>query len=139
VGQRLAVRNSGASCVVEGAGEHACEYMTGGLVVILGSVGRNLGAAMTGGRVFVYDQDEELQSKLNHDSVQALPLLESSDLDQAELRQWVERHQQSTGSQVATEILADWQQRLGRFWLVKPRLVPLAPPMVRGAERVTKR
>jgi len=139
VGQRLAVRNSGASCVVEGAGEHACEYMTGGLVIILGSVGRNLGAAMTGGKVFVYDHDEELQSKLNHDSVQALPVLESSDTDQAQLKEWVERHQQFTSSRVAGELLADWQQRLARFWLVQPRLAQPAMPLLRSAERVTNR
>ncbi|MFN8610763.1 MAG: glutamate synthase large subunit, partial [Vulcanimicrobiota bacterium] len=103
VGQRLAVRNSGATAVVEGAGEHACEYMTGGLVIILGSVGRNLGAAMTGGRAFIYDQDDDLQRKLNHDSVQAVPLLETSQQEQAELKHWVEEHERLTGSLLARE------------------------------------
>jgi glutamate synthase (ferredoxin) len=138
VGQRLAVRNSGATAVVEGAGEHACEYMTGGLVVILGSVGRNLGAAMTGGRAFVYDQDEDLQGKLNHDSVQALPVLESSDADQAQLKQWVEKHRELTGSQLAEDLLAHWSDRLGRFWLIEPRPPQVSVKPARAVERVTK-
>lgn len=127
VGMRLAVRNSGACAVVEGAGEHACEYMTGGLVVILGSVGRNLGAAMTGGRVYVFDQDDDLAVKLNHDSVVAVPVLES---DPTELRQWVERHHQATGSLQAEQLLNDWENQLARFWLVQPRPVskPVVPP-----------
>lgn len=138
VGQRLAVRNSGATAVVEGAGEHACEYMTGGLVIILGSVGRNLGAAMTGGQAFVYDRDEDLQGKLNHDSVQGLPLLECEEADQQLLRTWLERHQRETGSLVAAEMLAEWSARLARFWRITPKPQVLPLKHVRAAERVTK-
>jgi glutamate synthase (ferredoxin) len=131
VGMRLAVRNSGASAVVEGASEHACEYMTGGLIIILGSVGRNLGAAMTGGRAFVIDQDDDLQIKLNHDSVQSQNLLECNEEEQQTLQDWVQKHHKLTGSPLAKELLANWQKSLARFWLVQPRsVVKSTPPVV---------
>jgi glutamate synthase (ferredoxin) len=135
VGMRLAVRNSGASAVVEGAGEHACEYMTGGLVVILGSVGRNLGAAMTGGQVFVFDPDGELQGKLNHDSVMALPAWESEAASQRLLKEWVTRHLDLTGSLRAGEILKDWSQSLRQFWLVVPRSARAPQPELAASGR----
>ena len=128
VGMRLAVRNSGAVAVVEGAGEHACEYMTGGAVVILGSVGRNLGAAMTGGRVFVFDPDGEVLDKLNADSVAA----ERPDADSAAfLRSLLDEHEARTGSSLARRLLDDWSFEAGRFWLVAPKSAALPAAVVK--------
>lgn len=122
VGMRLAVRNSGATAVVEGAGEHACEYMTGGLVIILGSIGRNLGAAMTGGKVYLFNRAQDLMSKLNHDSVEAFPLSDCQTDEQQEVRTWLVHHQQATGSRRAGELLENWEQSLADFWSIRPRL-----------------
>jgi glutamate synthase domain-containing protein 3 len=114
--------------VVEGAGEHACEYMTDGTVVILGTVGRNVGAAMTGGEVFIYDQDSTLQGKLNADSVSAVPVREH-DGAEARLRLLVEEHRDKTGSAHARQLLQNWDAEVGRFWLVQPkRSAPVATP-----------
>jgi glutamate synthase (ferredoxin) len=120
VGQRLAVRNSGAVAVVEGAGEHACEYMTGGLVIILGNVGRNLGAAMTGGQVFLYDPEGQSLDKLNLESVVVGPVSSESEL----LRGWLQRHQQATQSPLAGRLLADWQRQLPFFRQITPKNCP---------------
>ncbi|MGH9188702.1 MAG: glutamate synthase large subunit [Acidimicrobiales bacterium] len=116
-GERFAVRNSGALAVVEGVGDHACEYMTGGTVVVIGAVGYNLGAGMTGGRAFVWDPDANLVNRLNPALVEAArPDAELLD----ELRWTVERHQELTGSLRATAILADWEVAADQFWLVAP-------------------
>jgi glutamate synthase domain-containing protein 3 len=119
-GERFAVRNSGATAVVEGAGEHACEYMTNGTVVILGSVGRNLGAGMTGGETFVYDPDEVLPLRLNGELVAAVPV-GSDAAPAAELHRLLERHVRYTASPVATYLLESWDESVRHFWRVAPR------------------
>ena len=116
-GERFAVRNSGATAVVEGVGDHACEYMTGGTVVVLGPVGYNLGAGMTGGQAFVWDPDVKLATRLNTALVEAA----RPDADLLEELRWlVERHQELTGSQRAAELLKDWSGTLAHVWVVVP-------------------
>ncbi|MCU1462089.1 MAG: glutamate synthase [nadph] large chain precursor [Acidimicrobiales bacterium] len=116
-GERFGVRNSGATAVVEGVGDHACEYMTGGTVAILGPVGYNVGAGMTGGQVFVWDPGGELNARLNSALVEAY----RPDARQLqELRWLIERHHQLTGSPRATELLADWAMLERHVWAVLP-------------------
>jgi len=123
-GERFAVRNSGASAVVEGVGEHAAEYMTGGTLVILGPVGHNLGAGMTGGEVFVYDAGIRLPAMVNAELVDVHRLSGEHQLlleQGLRLRELVERHTAYTGSEVAQAILQDWHDALHRFWRVAPK------------------
>jgi glutamate synthase (NADPH) large chain len=115
VGERFAVRNSGACAVVEGVGDHACEYMTGGRVVVLGATGRNVAAGMSGGVAYFLDLDE---SRVNRDMVDLEPL---DDDDRQLLRDMVGRHAAETGSTVAAALLADWDRALSRFGKVMPR------------------
>jgi glutamate synthase (NADPH) large chain len=115
VGERFCVRNSGATAVVEGVGDHGCEYMTGGEVVVLGPNGRNFAAGMSGGVAFVLDLD---QDRVNHELVGLAPV----EGDAAErLRELVRRHQEETGSTVAEALLRDWDDALPRFTEVMPR------------------
>ena len=114
VGERFCVRNSGARAVVEGVGDHACEYMTGGRVVILGSTGRNVAAGMSGGTAWVLDLDEHL---VNMEMVELRAVRPEH---AAELQALVSRHAQETGSTVAAELLADWPGALVRFTEVMP-------------------
>jgi glutamate synthase (NADPH/NADH) large chain len=114
-GERFAVRNSGAVAVVEGTGDHGCEYMTGGRVVVLGRVGRNFAAGMSGGIAYVWDPDARLEAKCNPAGIALEPV------DDPEwLRALIERHQQLTGSVRAAEILANWGNALGAFTMVMP-------------------
>ena len=117
VGERFMVRNSGAVAVVEGAGDHACEYMTGGTAVVLGPFGYNLGAGMTGGQAYVYDPDGKLNTRLNRQLVDAAT---PQPAEAAELRFLVERHRELTGSSLAGAMLADWDATLRSFWRVAP-------------------
>jgi glutamate synthase (NADPH) large chain len=117
VGERFCVRNSGATAVVEGVGDHGCEYMTGGRVVVLGSTGRNFGAGMSGGMAFVYDADGTFFNRLNREMVDLDPL---DDDDQVWLRDVVARHQAETGSVVAQHLLAGWTDEVERFVKVMP-------------------
>ncbi len=114
-GERFAVRNSGAVAVVEGTGDHGCEYMTGGLVVVLGAVGRNFAAGMSGGIAYVWDPERKLERQCNLASV----ALEPVD-DPDGLRALVERHGALTGSRRAADLLADWPTALGQFVMVMP-------------------
>jgi glutamate synthase (NADPH) large chain len=117
VGERFCVRNSGATAVVEGVGDHGCEYMTGGRVVVLGSTGRNFGAGMSGGIAYVYDRDGTFDDRLNTEMVQ----LEQLDDDDREwLRSTVERHGELTGSAVSKRLLAAWNVEISRFRKVMP-------------------
>jgi len=118
VGERFAVRNSGAVAVVEGVGDHGCEYMTGGKIVILGATGRNFGAGMSGGEAYVFDPDGVFPADLNTEMVD---LEELSGADQDWLHEMVERHRSATDSDVATRILADWPNQVGHFAKVMPR------------------
>ena len=115
VGERFCVRNSGASAVVEGVGDHGCEYMTGGTVVVLGATGRNFAAGMSGGVAYVLDLDPAL---VNGELVDLSPL-RPADVDV--LRGLVEQHHEATDSAVAAALLDDWQSATSRFTLVLPR------------------
>jgi len=117
-GERFAVRNSGAHTVVEGVGDHACEYMTGGVVVVLGPTGRNFAAGMSGGVAFVLDEHDSFERLCNRDMV-SLEAVESEE-DIALLRGMVERHLEWTGSGVAERVLGDWDELLPRFVKVMP-------------------
>ncbi len=118
VGERFAVRNSGATAVVEGAGDHCCEYMTGGTVVVLGSVGYNFGAGMTGGQAFVWDPRVRLMARLNDALVEAeRPSTEALE----DLRWLVERHAELTGSERAAMLLKDWEAAADQMWHIQPR------------------
>jgi glutamate synthase (NADPH) large chain len=115
VGERFCVRNSGALAVVEGVGDHGCEYMTGGRVVVLGRIGRNFAAGMSGGVAYVLDLPAH---RVNREMVDLDPL---DDDDRAFLRETVERHYAETDSAVAKELLTDWDAALARFGKVMPR------------------
>jgi glutamate synthase domain-containing protein 3 len=121
-GERFAVRNSGAIAVVEGVGDHGCEYMTQGLVVVLGSTGRNFAAGMSWGNAYVLDQDGSFERKLNTELVR-IDRVEPSDA--SGLRALIEEHVEKTGSPWGTEILSRWEQFLPLFWKVSPITVPL--------------
>jgi glutamate synthase (ferredoxin) len=118
-GERFAVRNSGAVAVVEGVGDHGCEYMTAGRVVVLGDVGLNFGAGMTGGDAFVLDREGTLRERLNTDLVVAQ---EPSLARLEEIRVLVERHARYTGSARAIRLLEAWEMDASRFVHVAPRL-----------------
>jgi glutamate synthase (ferredoxin) len=117
-GERFAVRNSQAQAVVEGAGDHCCEYMTGGTVVVLGKIGRNVGAGMTGGLAYVLDQDGSFPTKVNPEIVQIQRV--STTAGERHLKELIEAHCDRTGSQTATTILANWSDYLPKFWQVVP-------------------
>ncbi|UYV14549.1 glutamate synthase large subunit [Porphyrobacter sp. ULC335] len=145
-GERFAVRNSGAIAVVEGTGDHGCEYMTGGVVVVLGKTGRNFAAGMSGGIAYVYDPEGAFKDLVNHAQVDLLPIAAAPDAEEGtgrpaqrprsvndfgmgdmlrhdaeRLRILIERHQLHTGSKLAGDLLADWDAALGRFVKVMPR------------------
>jgi glutamate synthase (NADPH/NADH) large chain len=117
VGERFAVRNSGAYAVVEGVGEHGCEYMTGGRVVILGKTGQNFAAGMSGGIAYVLDDDGRFASLCNKQMVDFEPLVEE---DIQTIKTLVERHLQYTGSAVAKRVLEHWEMSLAQFVKVMP-------------------
>ncbi|WP_405252396.1 glutamate synthase large subunit [Dokdonia sp. Asnod3-C12] len=117
-GERFCVRNSGARAVVEGIGDHGCEYMTGGVAVILGAVGRNFGAGMSGGIAYVYDVDSSLSRKANSEGLNFLKVEETQDRE--ELRQLVENHYNATLSPLAQRFLENWDVEIGNFTKVLP-------------------
>jgi len=118
-GERFAVRNSGATAVVEGVGDHGCEYMTGGLVVVLGETGRNFGAGMTGGEAYVYDVDDNFERRYNPELI-AVRRLQGTG-DDAKLKKLIQDHFAKTGSQRAKTLLEDWESQRQIFWHVAPR------------------
>ena len=117
--ERFCVRNSGAHAVVEGVGDHGCEYMTGGRVVVLGPTGRNFAAGMSGGIAYVLDEDGAFAERCNMGLVDLEPLV--AEEDEPEVKNLIDRHLQYTGSAVAQRILADWQTAKARFVKVMPR------------------
>jgi glutamate synthase domain-containing protein 2/glutamate synthase domain-containing protein 1/glutamate synthase domain-containing protein 3 len=119
-GERFAVRNSGALAVVEGVGDHACEYMTGGAVLVLGSTGRNFGAGMSGGEAYVHDPEGRLASRLNSETVRLEPLHGARDI--ALTRRLLENHAAYTGSRLARALLDDWDLT----WRAVVKVVPQA-------------
>jgi glutamate synthase domain-containing protein 3 len=117
-GERFAVRNSGASAVIEGVGDHGCEYMTGGRVAVLGPTGRNFAAGMSGGIAYVFDEHDAFRGRINPTMLNQLE--ELGDDDAAELRGLVEEHVRRTGSPVGRRILDDWEAARSRFVKVFP-------------------
>jgi glutamate synthase (NADPH/NADH) large chain len=118
-GERFAVRNSGARAVVEGVGDHGCEYMTGGTVVVLGTTGRNFAAGMSGGFAYVLDLDGEFAKRCNPAMVDLEAITDSD--DESALKRLIENHQKYTGSKRAAEILAAWAQYRAKFVKVFPK------------------
>jgi glutamate synthase (NADPH/NADH) large chain len=110
------VRNSGAVAVVEGVGDHACEYMTGGAVVVLGATGRNFAAGMSGGVAYVFDEQQMFAARCNRASV----ALEQVGVDDELVHRLIERHAALTGSAVAKRVLRNWTQERDRFVKVMP-------------------
>ncbi len=118
VGERFCVRNSGVHAVVEGTGDHACEYMTGGRVAILGRTGRNAAAGMSGGVAYVYDPDGDFKQRCNTEMVELGPFSEEE--DEKEAKSMIEKHLEYTGSPVAREILDNWEHAAAKFVKVMP-------------------
>mgnify|MGYP000507102928 CR=1 FL=1 len=124
-GERFAVRNSGARAVVEGVGDHGCEYMTGGCVVVIGNTGRNFAAGMSGGIAYVLDEAGDFsEHRCNHELVDLEDMVDPEDVNT--LRSMLETHQRKTQSAVATKILDDWEEFLPKFIKVMPRDYKLA-------------
>ncbi|MDR0529509.1 MAG: glutamate synthase large subunit [Zoogloeaceae bacterium] len=150
-GERFAVRNSGAAAVVEGVGDHGCEYMTGGTIVVIGQTGRNFAAGMSGGIAYVWDADGSFRERCNLTQVALEKVLPANAqegpkhhgaADEVQLRALVERHHALTGSLVAKAILADWEQNRERFVKIFPHeyrraLTELAAKAVEKEERET--
>jgi glutamate synthase (NADPH/NADH) large chain len=134
-GERFAVRNSGARVVIEGCGSNGCEYMTGGSVAILGRVGDNFAAGMTGGMAFVYDPEDEFAARVNGETViwqrVAAPYWETL------LKELVGEHARETQSRLAQQLLVDWEREVRRFWQVVPKemLARLPEPLVLEPQR----
>ena len=122
VGERFAVRNSGATTVVEGTGDHPCEYMTGGIAVILGKTGVNFGAGMTGGKAFVYDEEGHFYEKVNPELVEPLRIdTDEWDTEMFELKALLKDYVAKTGSKRAAYILEHFRTEIRKFWMVAPR------------------
>jgi len=132
-GERFAVRNSGAHAVVEGCGSNGCEYMTGGMAVILGQIGDNFAAGMTGGMAFVYDAAGDFDIRVNADTV-IWQRIEPGHWDE-QCRELIAEHVRQTQSRWADQILRNWERERGRFWQVVPKemLSRLEHPVSRGA------
>ncbi|WP_245732590.1 glutamate synthase large subunit [Solimonas aquatica] len=121
-GERFGVRNSGAHAVIEGCGDHGCEYMTGGSVVILGRTGVNFGAGMTGGFAYVLDEKRSFVDRYNHELIDIHRVVsEQMEAHEHYLRKLVQEYAEVTGSSWALHILSDWADYVGKFWLVKPK------------------
>ena len=119
-GERFAVRNSGAGAVVEGIGDNGCEYMTGGVITVLGKTGINFGAGMTGGFAYVLDVDGCFKGRINPELVEGLSI-EDLPMHQENLRGLIAKHVELTHSRIGERILADWENYVGKFVLVKPK------------------
>jgi glutamate synthase (NADPH/NADH) large chain len=129
VGERFCVRNSGATAVAEGTGDHGCEYMTGGQVVVLGPTGRNFAAGMSGGVAYLLDADRD---RVNTDMADLEPL---GAADGPVLEELIRRHHAETGSVVAAKLVADWPAAQARFSRVMPRDYKRALDAAQRAER----
>ena len=115
--ERFCVRNSGATVVVEGIGDHGCEYMTGGKAVILGPTGRNFGAGMSGGIAYIYDKESVFSKKCNNETFELEELIEE---DEKDLKDLISKHLDYTESDVASFILEDWNNQREKFIKVMP-------------------
>jgi glutamate synthase (NADPH/NADH) large chain len=122
VGERFAVRNSGVTAIVEGTGDHPCEYMTGGMVVILGKTGVNFGAGMTGGIAFVYDEEGDFYEKMNGELIEAYRInTDDFDAEMFELKEMLKDFILKTESKRAKEIIEHFRTEIRKFWMVVPR------------------
>jgi glutamate synthase (NADPH/NADH) large chain len=125
-GERFGVRNSGATAVIEGAGDHCCEYMTDGVVVVLGRTGVNFGAGMTGGFAYVLDIDRDFVDRYNHELIDIHRVTpESMEAHLHHLRALIMQHIEATGSEWGEQIVEDYRTFLPKFWLVKPKAAEL--------------
>ena len=124
-GERFAVRNSGCHTVVEGVGDHGCEYMTGGLVTVLGKTGVNFGAAMTGGFAYIYDEENHFSDSINQDVDIQRIVPENMEAHRNHLREVIEEFVKETGSERGQFILDNFSDCVGKFWLVKPKAAAL--------------
>ena len=134
-GERFCVRNSGGTAVVEGVGDHGCEYMTNGTVVVLGPTGKNFGAGMTGGVAYVLDEQENFESRYNPQLVILSRLEDEKDINA--LKALIYRHLEVTDSKCAAEILADWPAHQPKFWKVSPIAPPPKAPVAAPEEAKT--
>ncbi|ETN91511.1 Glutamate synthase [NADPH] large chain precursor [Gammaproteobacteria bacterium MOLA455] len=127
VGERFAVRNSGAKAVVEGAGDHCCEYMTGGIVAVLGAAGYNFGAGMTGGFAYVLDIEREFVDRYNMELVDIQRITaEATESHRVFLKNMIHEHVRETGSAWGQEIISNFSDYASKFWLVKPKAATLS-------------
>jgi glutamate synthase domain-containing protein 2/glutamate synthase domain-containing protein 1/glutamate synthase domain-containing protein 3 len=124
-GERFAVRNSGATAVVEGVGDHGCEYMTNGCVVVLGATGKNFAAGMSGGVAYIYDIDGKFEERCNRAMCKTVRLEDADEIKT--LRGIIYRHLEATDSTRAKEILDDWSVTAGKFWKIEPAAPPASP------------
>ena len=131
-GERFCVRNSGGTAVVEGVGDHCCEYMTNGIVVVLGATGKNFGAGMTGGVSYVLDLEDEFLNRYNAQLI--TPSRLEAEEDVTTLKGLIYRHLECTDSEIAREILADWPTYAAKFWKVSPT-VPAAKPVAPAEDK----
>jgi glutamate synthase domain-containing protein 3 len=131
-GERFAVRNSGATAVIEGVGDHGCEYMTGGTVVVLGGTGRNFAAGMSGGIAYVYDANQLFDTFCNLELVDLMPVVNEEDV--TFLKNIIEKHLKLTGSLKAKSILETWEDSIDRFVKVLPVDYKLALQRIRQSE-----
>ncbi len=133
-GERFAVRNSGANAVVEGVGDHACEYMTGGRVVVLGKIGRNFAAGMSGGIAYIWDPSRESDKKINHSLVDVEYLIYEEDM--YELFGLIKKHYDFTNSQRAKFIMDNWNEEKDNFWKVIPKEFKKALAKIAAQEKI---
>ena len=127
VGERFAVRNSGAKAIIEGSGDHCCEYMTGGEVIVLGPVGNNFGAGMTGGFAYVLDEDRSFVDRCNKDLI-TFNRITSQDMEahRSYLKDRIALFIKETNSEVAKKILEDFEKYQNLFWIITPYAENLA-------------
>ena len=128
VGERFAVRNSGCTSVVEGTGDNACEYMTGGIVVILGNTGINFGAGMTGGLAFVYDPEKTFVDKMNQELIEAVRVdTDDTERERLYLKRLLLDYLHETQSEMTEDILQNFRAEIRNFWMVKPKNMTVLP------------
>ncbi len=127
-GERFAVRNSGATAVVEGVGHHGCEYMTGGIIVCLGEAGKNFGAGMSGGLAFIYDPKGTFEQSFNSEMVGISRLDRNEEIEA--LQALIQSHANLTASPLAKEILENWNNTIGHFWRITPHRAPEVPETI---------
>jgi len=133
-GERFCVRNSGGVAVVEGIGDHGCEYMTNGSVVVLGLTGKNFGAGMSGGAAYIFDEEDRFEPLYNPEMVEIVRLEEGSDASQL-LKALIEDHVDATGSEIGRRVLDDWTASLAKFWRVQPKSDVAEAPAKKPADK----